>query len=188
MEENIKAEKEVQLFDSIKRAEDIKQQNLHEVKRKFLMEIIRLQDAAENVARLEKVQEKKRQLYLEKMNIEESRVEKINQTKSFQLQHRKKLQSILNYEKHTIMSEFERRRRKLFIGTFDEKDVHSILTSPSQSKNRSPPQTRTVNTSADLNRLRNKFNKSNMSPVAGSQTNTPKKNFFYMKRQSVDVS
>lgn len=149
-----------------------------------------MQDAAENVARLEKVKEKKRQMYLEKMNIEQNRVEKISQTKNFQFQHRRKLQNILNYEKHTMMTEFERRKRKLFLGTFNEKDIHSILTSPSQSKQQSPSQTRKSNTSSELALLRNKFKRS--QPSTPAMNHSPhnsflKKDFFYMKRQSMDV-
>lgn len=188
MEASLRQEKEEQIFENIRRAEEQKQHTLQETKKKFLMEIIRLQDAAENVARLEKVKARKQQMWAEKMNLERSRAEQIQQDKEFQSQHRKRLQQILNYEKHTITTEFDRRKRKLFLGTFDDRDMRSILASPTQNRS-PPPQVRPTNSSAELALLR--FRKTNNITIPALNTSpqniTPKKNFFFMNRPSVDV-
>lgn len=137
LRENQRREREDSLREEFKRADNLKEQTLNEVRRKNLLEAIRLQDAVENVARLEKVKEKKRILYLQKMAQDQERVSNLQKVRDKRLQHRRQLQDILETEKQFMIAEYEKKRKKLLFGSFDEKDIESILAYPSTTKEKS---------------------------------------------------
>lgn len=201
MEQCLRIEKEEILLEDLKRAEEVKQQQIQEIRKKHLLEIIRLQDAAENLERLEKIKEMKREKFAEKLNTDFDRIEKIQQAKQQNMKFRKKLQSMVEFEKHSMISEFERKRRKLFLGSFDEKDIESILKPPTLSqstkhknnKSMFQQQTPQGKVSPALLGIQNRMKRSNVSMALLSPLNrspkpkeTPKPNLM-MKRQSLDV-
>lgn len=201
MEQCLRIEKEEILLEDLKRAEEVKQQQIQEIRKKHLLEIIRLQDAAENLERLEKIKEMKREKFAEKLNTDFDRIEKIQQAKQQNMKFRKKLQSMVEFEKHSMISEFERKRRKLFLGSFDEKDIESILKPPTLSqstkhknnKSMFQQQTPQDRVSPALLGIQNRMKRSNVSMALLSPLNrspkpkeTPKPNLM-MKRQSLDV-
>lgn len=97
------------------------------------MEILRAQDAEENLKRLEKVQNMKVQSFLERMSVEEERLQRVQREKEEQTRERRRLQGLLEKEKAQILQDFERKKRRLRDGQQLDKSEWEMFTETNTS-------------------------------------------------------
>ena len=90
-----------------------KEQNIKEQKKRFILDILKMEDAEENNRRLEKVRENKRQEFTEKIHQTVQRLQQVQAEKEKAYFEKKKLQSQLESEKSQILKDFEKKKKLL---------------------------------------------------------------------------
>ena len=113
-------------------AEQRKEENLKDIQRRYMMEILHQQDVQENLKRLEKTQNLHREEYLAKMETEKERVARLQSEKLALLNEKKKMKYNLEQEKREAFKEFERKRKKLDNGE-NQSHLSSLFEYPGSS-------------------------------------------------------
>jgi len=144
-----------------------KEQKIKEDKKKFILDILRMEDAEENNKRLEKVRENKRAEFTEKIHHTAQRLQQVQAEKDKAYFEKKKLQSQLESEKSQILKDFEKKKKLLLANrtqsdniSFDVRtqtpaaEVHSAQITSAKSVAKLAPLT-TSNKMAGSNSVKN---------------------------------
>jgi len=97
----------------MKKVQERKEQNMKNLKKKYIMDILKMEDAYENNRRLEQIRENKKKQFLDKITETSQRLEQVQLEKEKAFLERKKLQNQLEAEKNQTLKEFERKKKSL---------------------------------------------------------------------------
>lgn len=101
------------LFILTSKAEKRRQENIKNLKKKYIIEILHMEDVMENNARIEQMERQRKKQVFDKMIIEKERLAQIKREKEVAYLEKKKLQEQLQMEKEAILKEFELKKKRL---------------------------------------------------------------------------
>ena len=97
-----------------------KEESIKNLKKKYIIDFLKMEDIEENNRRLERLREQKRKEYEEKIAVEALRLQQLRAEKEKGLNNKKKIQATLEQEKAQILREFER-NKKLMLSNLNNK-------------------------------------------------------------------